>query len=91
MKTFEVEVTRVVRVSLDETQFTPEFMAEFRENFFDLDTIEGHAAHLAQLHARGMADNFDYIEGYSAAPITGITFEDVAAWMTDASLVEPGA
>ena len=91
MKTFEVEVTRVVHVCLDETKLTPEFMAEFRENLFNLHTLEEHAEHLAQLHARGLVDALSFIEGYGAAPIFAITFKDVAAWRTDASLVEPGA
>lgn len=80
MRTFEVEVTQVIRVTLDDTKFDESFMEEFRQSFYDFDTIEQHAEHIAQLCARGLADpNWpnSFIEGYGEAKDMGISSEDV--------------
>lgn len=76
MKTFRVKVTQYIEVTLDETKFTPEFMAEFDDTFFELDGIEGHAEHLGQLYARGCVPGYadDEIEGYGEAREFGISF-----------------
>jgi hypothetical protein len=78
MTTIRVRVIQVVHVTLDETKFTPEFMAEFRRHFFDLRTIEGHAEHLAQMYTRGICDQYSFIQGYGHPKDMGITFEDVS-------------
>jgi hypothetical protein len=70
-----VAVTQIVEVTLDETKFTPQFMAEFRESFFHFTTTEEHALHLAQLHARGVSDDGEFIEGYGPAKDMGIRFK----------------
>lgn len=69
-----VVVTQWVEVELDETKFDAVFMKEFTENFYSYYTIPEHACHLAQLHARGLADNLDFIEGYGPAKDMGIRF-----------------
>ena len=70
-----VGVSQLVEVEIDEAKFTPEFMAEFRASFFDFHTIEQHIEHLAQLHARGIAENWsDFIEGYGDPKDFGISF-----------------
>lgn len=73
-----VQVTQVVRVTIDESKFTPEFMREFQAHFYPFTSIERHLEHLAQLYARGLADNFAFIEGYGPAKDMGIKFEDVS-------------
>ena len=76
MKTITVEVTHEVEVTLDETQFTPEFLAHFASYMFDLDGVDGHAEHLAQMHVRGLAGWPDtFIEGYGPAEKMGIAFK----------------
>ena len=65
-----VEVMQSVEVEIDESKFTPEFMAEFRESFYQFRTIERHIEHLAQLEARGLSR--DFIEGYGPAEDFGI-------------------
>jgi hypothetical protein len=80
--TFNIEVRQIVRVTLDETKFTPEFMAEFRQSFYPFDTIERHAEHLGQLVARGVHDLSPYspdefVEGYGAIGEMGISAEIV--------------
>lgn len=77
MSEIEVEVTQVVKVKIDESKFTPEFMTEFRETMYHFRTIQEHAAHLAQLHCRGLADNNSFIEGYGDAKDMGIAFDIV--------------
>lgn len=78
LQTFEVEVTQIVRVTLDPSQFTPEFMSEFRESFFPFDTIEEHAEHIAQLAAREVYSLNPYlpdefVEGYGPIGKMGIS------------------
>lgn len=77
MTTFNVAVTQVVAVTIDETKFDDVFMEEFRDSFFNFDEIEEHAEHLAQLYARGICDNGDFIEGYGPAKEMGIRFTDI--------------
>jgi hypothetical protein len=74
----EVRVTQVVKVTIDESKFTPAFMQEFREYLYPFFTIERHLEHLGQLYARGIASDFSFIEGYGPAMDMGIKFEDVA-------------
>ena len=66
MTQFEVEVTTVVRVTLDEAKFTEEFLAEFREGFFPFFDLGDHAEHIGQLAAREVYDfsSDDFVEGY---------------------------
>lgn len=74
MKTFQVEVTQIVTVVVDETKFDEAFMEEFRASFYQFDTLEEHVEHLAQLEARGLIDVFGerFIEGYGPADEMGI-------------------
>lgn len=74
---FEVEVTRYVRVEVDETKFTEEFMKEFRK-YIDssVETIEEHIEHLGWLYAAGHIDNNEFIEGYGEAKEMGIKFSE---------------
>lgn len=72
MKTFDIEVATMAAVTIDETKFTPEFMEEFRKYFYDFDTIEDHARHLAQLATRGLIQTPCFIEGYGESKDMGI-------------------
>lgn len=67
---FEVEVTFVVDVEVDQTKFTPEFLAEFRKSLYPFDFID-HVKHIAQLEAREMLSP-DFTEGYGALKEMGI-------------------
>ena len=72
-----VLVTQEVRVRINKTKFTKAFMREFRESFYDFHTLDEHIEHLAQLHARGIADDDSFIEGYGPAADMGIRFKVV--------------
>ncbi len=71
-----VLVSMEVDVTVDETTFTPEFMAEFQAYFFDFDTIEDHICHIAQLEAREVL-NRNFTEGYGPLSKMGIEAEVV--------------
>lgn len=75
-------VSQVVSVTVDEAKFTPEFYAEFQASMFPYDTLEKHMEHLAQLHARGVVDDTDFIEGYGPAKDMGIKL-DVERFSTE--------
>lgn len=76
MITKTVAVTQYVEVTIDETKFDEAFMEEFRDSFYKtFDTTDKHIEHLAQLHARGIVDNLDFIEGYGPAKDMGIKFD----------------
>jgi hypothetical protein len=73
-----VDVEFSVEVEVDESKFTPEFMAEFRESFYPFTTIEEHIEHLAQLYVRGIAQPYnDFIEGYGMSDDFGIKFKTI--------------
>lgn len=70
-----VEVLFTIDVEIDESKFDEKFMKEFRESFFNFNTIEEHIEHLGQLAVRGVAhDNF--IEGYGHPDEMGIVFTE---------------
>ena len=71
-----VKTTLFADVTVDETKFTPEFMAEFRKTFYDFKTMDDHIQHLGQLFSRGLCDDFSFIEGYGPAKDMGIKFSD---------------
>ena len=71
--TQDIEVTIPVKVTVDESKFTPEFMEEFRRMFFPFETIEEHLEHLAYLAATGqIAEWPQFIEGYGPSEEMGI-------------------
>jgi hypothetical protein len=80
MKIFNVEVTQNIIVTLDETKFTPEFLAEFNGSISDWgDDLEKHAEHLAWVHATGREDleyttaaTAPFVEGYGPICDLGI-------------------
>lgn len=72
-----VAVTQYVTVTIDESKFTPEFMEEFRGDFYPFDSINDHIEHLAQLTARCIISQTkhypdEFIEGYGTAEDMGI-------------------
>jgi hypothetical protein len=71
MKKFVAVVASAVVVEVDETKFDDTFMSEFRESFYQFDTIGDHIEHLAQLEARGLLRD-DFIEGYGPPKDMGI-------------------
>lgn len=79
-KSFDVEVRINVRVSIDPSKFDETFMSEFRRHFYPFTDVEDHVMHLAQLEARGVAD--DFIEGYGPAKDMGIAL-NVRDWDTE--------
>jgi len=74
-RTITVHVSQLVQVELDASKFDEAFMQEFRESFFNFDTIEEHAEHIAQLQARGVIDIEgvpEFVEGYGPSDEMGI-------------------
>jgi len=69
-----VKVAQYVKVTIDESKFDETFMKEFQENFYNFTSIDDHIEHLAQLYARGLYDNGDFIEGYGNTKDMGIKF-----------------
>lgn len=84
MKSFEIDVALQVKVTVDETKFTPEFMAEFRLSISPFYELREHVEHLGQLFARGVVDNSTkFIEGYGPPSEMGIRFEELpGSWST---------
>lgn len=71
MKRFKCKVERTDEyiIEFDEDIWTEELMAEFREMFFPLHTLEEHAEQVAQMRAR-FPDNSFY-EGYGVPKVNG--------------------
>lgn len=76
MPTFIVNVESEIQVTIDDSKFSPEFLANFRERFYPFSSLEQHACHLAQLQARGLIDEphvtNKFIDGYGPANDMGI-------------------
>lgn len=76
-----VTVVFEVEVEIDESKLTPEFLEEFRKDFYDFDSEQDHAHHLAQLYVRGIAQPYNnFIEGYGMSDDFGIKFRTVDQW-----------
>lgn len=76
MITTFVEVRQTIEVTIDETKFTPQFMADFRGSFFAFYSLKDHVEHLAQLAAREVVHDGSFIEGYGPAKEMGISFAE---------------
>lgn len=76
-RSFHVSVTQNLVITIDDSKFTEEFLAEFRESFYPFTTIDQHIDHLAQLAARGIVGDFGerFIEGYGPAADIGFEFK----------------
>jgi len=79
VKTFEIEVTRRVQVTLDESKFDEKFMREFDRWFYDFGRdINRHVKHLAWLYAAGRIGGLDrFVEGYGKLSEMGISFDEI--------------
>jgi len=75
----EVRVTQIIEVTIDEDKFDDVFMEEFRESFYNFQSIDDHIEHLAQLYARGITDGSSksFIEGYGFCEDMSIGFKVV--------------
>ena len=91
MKTFEVEVTQFIRVTVDESNFTPEFFVQFAQTIGPIADIEEIVRHLARLYAESVIDNGQFCEGFGPLVDMGITFGDLGCDVSDPTVVEPGA
>ena len=75
MTTKSVDVTQTIVVTVDESKFTPEFMVEFRAQFYGFNNLDDHIKHLAQMEARGLISSADaFVEGYGPLKDMGISF-----------------
>lgn len=84
-RTFVVDVTQRITVTLDADKFDAEFAEEFNANYYDFgdpgdaldDMLGNHAEHLAQLQARGVSELDAYsgcfVEGYGPSKEMGIS------------------
>lgn len=82
-RTFEVSVTQVFEITLDEDKMDEKFMEEFRESFFPYFSLEDHAKHIAQLLARGIYYGFngEFWEGYGKIKEDlGASFRCIEQW-----------
>lgn len=75
VKVFEINVTQTVKVTLDESKFSKEFLEKFKDFFHDFDDIEEHAKHLAYHEARNMIGYDGFVEGYGNIQNMGISLE----------------
>ncbi len=75
MKTFIATVTHRVKVTMDESKFTNEFNEAFSDMMWDVDGLEDHAEHLAQMKAREMIGFDHFVEGYGDIREMGISLD----------------
>jgi len=79
-------VAQYIEVTVDETKFTPEFMANFNSHFHHCPTVEDHMKHIAVSFARGIITSpSQFLEGYGVLTEFGVK---VKREHTDTELVE---
>lgn len=66
-------VTMAVKVALDETKFTPEWIEDFERYMYPIGDVEGARRDLARLYLSGLAHN-DFVEGYGSLKELGVEF-----------------
>ena len=80
IKKFEVEVTRVDKyvIEIDQDIITDEWMEEFRNVYFEFDSLEEHAEHIGQFRARFNNGSYygGFIEGYGEIALDGKVRQD---------------
>ncbi|MFL1672614.1 hypothetical protein [Paenibacillus dendritiformis] len=71
MKKFKVEVitTNIYEIELDENVFNKEWVTNFKEDFYDIDTLEEHALNLAIQRSKQVCRNDSFIEGYGTVRV----------------------
>lgn len=69
-----ISVSGWVDINYDPARFTDEFMEEFREHFYDYDTIEEHLEHIAYNYFVNGTSEDDFLEGYGVLKDFGIKF-----------------
>ena len=78
-------VNQTISVEVDESKFTPEFMAAYYEHMTELETIDEHRKHLAELYATGRIDGYpsEEVEGYGKLSDMGIKLSVVCCEVDD--------
>lgn len=73
LRTFEVNITREYeyKITLDDERLDAEFMKNFNENMWKVNSLEEHAKFLAEYNSRYADD--DFIEGYGEVKIIGVS------------------
>jgi hypothetical protein len=69
--TKNVQVTFDISVTVDKSKFTQEFIDNFAKYFFELESIDQHIEHIAELAAKDRLDEFT--EGYGQIKDMGIS------------------
>jgi len=76
MTTKVVIVTQHINITVDESKFTPEFMAHFSRHFHHCPTVEDHIKYIALSYARGIIDSASqFLEGYGELSHFGVKFK----------------
>lgn len=78
-KVYDVTVRYEIVVNVDESKFTPEFMQDFNETIYPIESVEDHCEELARrvmnlghgIHKGSTV----FLEGYGVAKEMGITAE----------------
>lgn len=79
-------VAQYIEVTVDESKFTPEFIANFNQHFHHCPTVEDHMKHIATSFARGIVTSpSQFLEGYGLLNEYGVKLK---RQHSDAELVE---
>lgn len=79
IKKYKLQFTQELEIEIDDEKLTEEFMDEFKEYFYDFDTIEEHVEHIGQIYARSAYSTKDgkpFIEGYGTLDCLGVKIKE---------------
>ena len=75
IKTITVDVIQRIKVTVDSDKLNSAFNEAFSEMMWDVDCLEDHAAHLAQMKARERIGMDKFVEGYGDIRKMNITIK----------------
>jgi len=78
---FEVTVSTMVIVEIDDEIINGEFNEEFSRYFWEVDDVEDHARYLAEMKATGRIFSDDFVEGYGTLSDAGIEVTEEDVWI----------
>lgn len=72
-------VNQTISVEVDESKFTPKFLADFSEYITEMENIEDHRKYLAEIFAQGLIHGYptEDVEGYGRLSEMGIRLSRV--------------
>ncbi len=79
-----LRVNQEIKITVDESKFTPEFNKSFSEVFHLKENTDDHIKYIAELYGRGViTSDREFVEGYGILRDFGIFIKREDIWVED--------